>query len=208
MRLWMKQPKTAAPMAPGLSMVKTAALAGLPSCLPSSTADCPSDAPTAAPAAPTRTWWFHGSLLMKRTRAPTATTVTVGTNCCFSWFTTALLSSGVLGWPLPLGVTITTASGVGLPSRSSTSTSSVPAAAPLAARAHAAQVAAMLTVKRMVWCSLGVNHVAVHGRQAGQQLVLRGKRDVARVHGHLQHLHHRVEVALVDFHARMGGLHV
>ena len=35
---------------------------------------------TAAPAVPTRTWWFQGSLLMKRTRAPTATTVTAGTN--------------------------------------------------------------------------------------------------------------------------------
>lgn len=48
----------------------------------------------------------------------------------------------------------------------------------------------------------------MHGRQPGQQLVLRAKRDALRVHGLLQHLDQRVEVRLADIEIGVRRLHV
>ena len=108
---------------PGLSMRTSAALAGLPSSLPSSRSSKPVPSVAiwnaAAPAAVPRTWWSQVSRLTKRTVVPVATTLTAGTKRIFSC-STAGLGGSRLGLPAVAGYSTTTASDTGLPSLSST----------------------------------------------------------------------------------------
>ena len=68
-----------------------------------------------------RTWWSQRSWLVKRTVAPGSTTVTAGTKRIFSCSMVGLACSRLGDVPpVPPGYTTTTASGTGLPSRSST----------------------------------------------------------------------------------------
>ncbi|MNV66540.1 hypothetical protein D3C71_1592980 [compost metagenome] len=112
---------------PAVSSFTSAKLAGLPSALPDRRSSKPLfESPALAglsgrPAGAPRTWWSHRSWLVKRTVLPGNTTVTAGTKRIFSCSMVGLDGSRPGGAPAAApGYTTTTASGTGLPSRSST----------------------------------------------------------------------------------------